>query len=75
MAKSNEKKDYYFTDTDYLDNSDACSANECTGLIPNGYVKEKAIDAYNDVYEFGKTKLNKSESHTSTNKETNNKIK
>lgn len=36
MAINDDKKDYYHTDIDYLDLSDAVSAHECTGLIPEG---------------------------------------
>lgn len=72
MAKTDKTKqdDYYFTDCDYLDDSDACSMHECTGLIPKGFVKENAINAYNDIYEFGKTEADKTKksgkNHTDT---------
>lgn len=32
----NKSSDYYHTDIDYLDLSEAASAHECTGLIPAG---------------------------------------
>lgn len=37
--KNRHFDDYYHTDIDYLDLSDAVSAHECTGLIPAGDAK------------------------------------
>ena len=40
-----KNNDYYHTDIDYLDLSDAASAHECTGLIPAGDAKSGDKDA------------------------------
>ncbi|MDD2978395.1 MAG: hypothetical protein PHN80_00340 [Hespellia sp.] len=36
---------------DYLAN--AASANDCTGLIPEGECKEEELERYQEIYKFG----------------------
>lgn len=42
---ANKNSDYYHTDIDYLDLSEAASAHECTGLIPSGDARYGDQDA------------------------------
>ena len=45
-------KDYNITeDQDYIS---AVSSTDCTGLIPSGTVNEKELDAYRELYPFGR---------------------
>ena len=44
--------DMYLTDDDYLDNINACSAGDCTGLVVNGTVDIKQPYAYEDIYNY-----------------------
>ena len=53
MAINDDKKDYYHTDIDYLDLSDAVSAHECTGLIPEGESPADKDEKYKKIYAFG----------------------
>jgi len=50
MDKSNNE---YFTDEDYLDMASTSSANDCTGLIPQGSNETNSAKDYNDLYQFG----------------------
>lgn len=53
MAAKNDGKDYYHTDIDYLDLSDAVSAHECTGLVPEGESQAEKDEGYKRIYAFG----------------------
>ena len=44
--------DMFLTDDDYLDNINACSAGDCTGLVVNGTVDIKQPYAYEDIYNY-----------------------
>ena len=49
--------DVYLTDDDYLDMIDACSSNDCTGLVVNGEGKLEELEDYDDVYNIKNTKM------------------
>ncbi len=40
---------------DYLGN--AAAAGDCTGLIPEGEIKEEDLERYREIYQFGAPKL------------------
>lgn len=43
-------------DASSLESFDACSSQDCTGLISHGSIHEKSLDAYKDIYDFGSPK-------------------
>ena len=49
------------SDDDILGGADGFSvqsANECTGLIPNGILSEEEKDSYSDIYDIPVPKIN-----------------
>ena len=52
MKKENEKRNRQIIEEyDYLGN--AATSCDCTGLIPEGEVKEEELEAYQSLYRFG----------------------
>lgn len=49
-----DKYDCYFNDGDWLDRLDACSSNDCTGMVPSGPGDTKELEDYQEIYQFGK---------------------
>lgn len=45
--------DCYFNDEDYLDMTDVCSSNDCTGMVVSGPGMDVELEDYRDMYQFG----------------------
>ena len=43
MKKNKKEDDMFFP---------ACSAGDCTGLIPSGVENDEQLESYNEIYEF-----------------------
>lgn len=57
-----EGLDKYLVDSKPVDSFDydccnACSAHDCTGLIPAAPLTEEEIDAYKEIYDFEPPKI------------------
>lgn len=51
MNESEEKRNQELIDScDYL--GTACSANDCTGLIPAGVTNREELEAYEELYPY-----------------------
>lgn len=56
MDKKEKRRNQRVIDAyDYLGN--AATSGDCTGLIPEGEVKEEDLETYRDIYLFGAPKM------------------
>ena len=62
--KENDKSNTEKIDIIYDKELNACSAYDCTGLIPSAITDESEIDSYEEIYPYLSPRINQDSDHS-----------